>query len=97
MPVTFRVSLDIGLQTIHVNGTVVLVFVLSFIMTRRQMRRLLLRPDALLQLPETGHVWREAVGFPRGAWRRWLEAVLLVGHHLLDADHGFGLTDKRNL
>lgn len=58
---------------------------------------LLLRPDALLQLPETGHVGREVIGFPRGAGWRKLEAVLLVGHHLLDADHGFGLTDERNL
>ncbi len=54
--------------------------------------------DALLQLHETGHVWRQVLGFPHAARRRGLEAaVFLIGHHLLHADHGLGLTDERNL
>ncbi len=88
-------SLDFGLQTVHVYGTVVFVF-----MVWRRVGGLLLvgGPDALLQLHETGHVRRQALGSPRGAQRGGLEAaVFLIGHHLLDADHGPGLTDERNL
>lgn len=59
---------------------------------------LLHRPDALLQLDQTSHVWGEMVVLAarRG---RLIAAVLLVliGHHLLDADHGLSFTDQRHL
>lgn len=92
-------SLDIGLQTVHVNGTVVFVFIVLFVMVWRQMRGLPVRgPDALLQLHETGHIGRQVLGFPYRARRRGLKAaVFLIGYHLLEVDHGLGLTDERNL
>lgn len=59
---------------------------------------LLHRPDALLQLDQASHVWGEVVVLAarRG---RLVAAVLLVliGHHLLDADHGLSLTDQGHL
>lgn len=59
---------------------------------------LLHRPDALLQLDQTGHLRREVVLL--ASRRRWLVAavlLVLVGHHLLDADHRLGLADQRHL
>lgn len=59
---------------------------------------LLHRPDALLQLDQASHVRGEMVVLAarRG---RLVAAVLLVliGHHLLDADHGLSFTDQRHL
>lgn len=55
-------------------------------------------PDPLLQLDQAGHLRREVVllASRRG---RLVAAVflVLVGHHLLDADHGLGLADQRHL
>lgn len=58
----------------------------------------LFRSNAFLQLHETSHVWGQVALFAARR-RRLIAAVLLVlvGHHLLDAYHGFGLTDEWNL
>lgn len=59
---------------------------------------LLYRPDPFLELDQACHVWGQVV---RLAARRGLLVatvlLVLVGHHLLDAYHGFGLADQRHL
>lgn len=59
---------------------------------------LLYWPNPLLELDQASHVWGEVVLFA-ARWRRLVAAVLLVlvGHHLLDAYHGFSLADQRHL
>lgn len=55
-------------------------------------------PDPLLELDQASHVWGEVVLF--AAWRRRLVAavlLILIGHHLLDTYHGFGLTYQGHL
>lgn len=87
--------LHVSLQAVHVDRTVVFVPVLSFVVGRVAVLLLLSRPDAFLQLDQTGHVRGEVVVL--GARRWWLVAAILlvlIGHHLLDADHWLGFTDK---
>lgn len=59
---------------------------------------LLYRPDPFLQLDQASHI-RGDVVLLTARWRRLVTAVLLilVGHHLLDAYHGFSLADQRDL
>lgn len=87
--------LHISLQAVHVDRTVVFVPVLSLVVGGVAVLLLLSRPDAFLQLDETGHVRGEVVVLAARRW--WLVAAILlvlVGHHLLDADHGLGFTDE---
>lgn len=88
----------VRLQPVHVDGTVVLVPVLSFVVRRVSVLLPLVWPEAFLQLHQAGHV-RGEVALPAACWRRLVAAILLilVGHHLLDAYHGLGLTDQRHL
>lgn len=93
-----RHLLNVGLQSVHVNRTVVFVPVFSLVVGGVAVFLLLRRPDPLLQLDQAGHLRGEVVllASRRG---RLVAAVLLVlvGHHLLDADHGLGLADQRHL
>lgn len=87
--------LHISLQAVHVDRTVVFVPVLSLVVGGVAVLLLLSGPDAFLQLDQTGHVRGEVVVL--AARRRWLVAAILlvlVGHHLLDADHGLGFADE---
>lgn len=90
--------LNVGLQSVHVDRTVVFVPVFSLVVGSVAVFLLLHRPDPLLQLDQTGHLRREVV-LLASRRRRLVAAVLLVlvGHHLLDADHGLGLADQRHL
>lgn len=93
-----QLFLYISLQPVHINGTVVLVPVLSLVVRGVSVFLLLYRPDPLLQLDQASHIRGEVVLL--AAWRRWLVAavlLVLVGHHLLDAYHGLGFTDQRHL
>lgn len=93
-----RRYLNVGLQSVHVNRTVVFVPVFSLVVGGVSVFLLLRRPDPLLQLDQAGHLRGEVVLLaPRRG--RLVAAVLLVlvGHHLLDADHGLGLADQRHL
>lgn len=76
----------------------ILVPVLSLVVRGVHMLLLLSWPDPLLKLNQACHVWGEVV-LLAAWWRRLVAAVLLilVGHHLLDAYHGFSLTDQRQL
>lgn len=95
---TSRWPLNVGLQSVHVHGTVVFVPVFSFVVRSVAVFLFLHRPDPLLQLDQTGHLRGQVVLFASRR-RRLVAAVLLVlvGHHLLDADHGLGLADQRHL
>lgn len=90
--------LHVSLQTVHVDGTVVLVSVASLVVRRVSVFLLLDWSNALLQLDQAGHV-RGKVVVLAARWRRLVAAVLLVlvAHHLLDANHGLCLTDQRYL
>lgn len=91
--------LYVSLQPVHINGSVVLVPVLSSLVVRGvSVFPLLQRPDALLQLHQASHV-RGAVVLLAARRGRLVAAVLLVlvGHHLLDAYHGLSFTDQRHL
>ncbi len=93
----FQWSLYVSLQTIHVDGTMVLVSVFQvprwyrwhFTIGRR-------RTDPFLQLHETGHIWRDVLRFD--PWWRGLETtiVLLTVWQTL-VSHGLGFTDERDL
>lgn len=90
--------LHIGLQAVHVDRTVVFVPVLSLVVGRVSMLLLLSGPDAFLKLDQASHVRGEVVMLAARRW--WLVAAILlvlVGHHLLDADHGLRFTDERYL
>lgn len=90
--------LYVSLQAIHVDRTVVLVPVVSLVVGGVGVLLLLGGLDAFLQLDQAGHVRGEVVVL--AAWRwRLVAAILLVlvGHHLLDADHWLGFTDERYL
>lgn len=89
-------SLYVGLKTIHVYGTVILLLGLPLVMVRGLLP--VNGPDAFLQLPDPCHIRGEVLGLPQQACRWGLEAaILLVCHHLLDADHGLGLTNEGDL
>ena len=87
--------LYVCLQPIHVYGAVFLLLVLPPVVG---VFPLLSWPDPLLQLDQSGHI-RGRVVLPDPRRRGLVAAVLLVlvGHHLLDADHGLGLADQRHL
>lgn len=93
-----RRGLNVSLQSVHVNRTVVFVPVFPLVVGGVAVFLLLHRPDPFLQLDQAGHLRGEVVllASRRG---RLVAAVLLVlvGHHLLDADHGLGLADQRHL
>lgn len=90
--------LHVSLQAVHVDRTVVFVPVVSLVVGGVGVLLLLSGPDAFLQLDQTGHVRGEGVVLAARR-RRLVAAVLLVlvGHHLLDADHGLGFTNERYL
>lgn len=98
MAVGTAAPLNVGLQSVHVDRTVVFVPVFSLVVGSVAVFLLLHRPDPLLQLDQTGHLRGDVVLL--ASWRgRLVAAVLLVlvGHHLLDADHRLGLADQRHL
>ena len=85
--------LYVGLQAVHVNGAVVLVFVLEVARGNRRFLALGRRGShSLFKLHELRHVWGDVLRF--ASWWRRLEVavVLLTVHQLLDVD-GFGLAD----
>lgn len=96
-PERFWWSLYVSLETVHVNGTMVLVSVFQvprwygrfFPIWRR-------RTDPLLQLHEAGHIWRDVLGF--ALWWRGLETtiVLLTVWQTL-VSHRLCFTDERDL
>ncbi|TNN81516.1 hypothetical protein EYF80_008288 [Liparis tanakae] len=91
-------ALYVSLQPVHIDGTVLLIPVLSLVVGGVSVfLLLLLRPDAFLQPHQAGHIWG-AVVLPAARWRLVAAILLvLVGHHLLDADHGLSFTDQRHL
>lgn len=94
----WRRRLNVSLQAVHVNRTVVFVPVFSLVVGGVAVFLLFHWPDPLLQLDQAGHLRREVV-LLASRWGRLVAAIflVLVGHHLLDADHGLGLADQRHL
>lgn len=95
-PSNSKRRLYIGLKAIHINGAMFF----DLLQVPRGNRRLLplwMRPDALLQLHQPGHVGRDELVFdPRR--RGPVVAVVVVTVHLRrGGQHGFGLTDQRHL
>ncbi len=93
----FQWSLYVSLQTVHVDGTMVLVSVFQVPRWYRWLfptgRR---RTDPFLQLHETGHIWRDVLRF--APWWRGLETsiVLLTVRQTL-VSHGLCFADERDL
>lgn len=93
-------SLDFGFEAVHVDSTVVSISVLVLVFPLDMVCGLLMLPlwlDAFFQLYKASHIWGEMFRLSGACRRRSEAAVALVGRHLLDAYHGLGFTDQRNL
>lgn len=96
-PERFRWSLYVSLETVHIDGTMFLVSV--FQVARRYGRFFPIwrrRTNPFLQLHETGHIWRNVLGFALG-WRGLETTIVLLTVWQTRVSHGLCFADERDL
>lgn len=91
-----RRRLYVGLEAVHVNGAVFFAL-LQVPWGNRRLLPLRRRPDALLQLNQTGHVGRDELVLE--PWRRGpvVAIVVVAVHQRRGVDRRLGLADQRHL